>query len=334
MKISFNILVKISLILIFTVILAGSVVRMTGSGMGCPDWPKCFGYLIPPTEKSQLEWKKTHFYKKGEIIIKNKTLRVAKNNFVSSGIYEEENWNLYTKHDYADFNASHTWIEYINRLLGALSGVVILFMTITSLKFYRINKKIIIISFMVLFGLIFEAWLGKEVVDSNLKPFKVSIHLIVALMIVFGLTLLSYLSDKKIESIKTNSLIKKISILLLMMTLSEIILGIQVREFVDSKTNLKSNSSLGIFPLEFDIHRSFSLLIVVFNLYLYRKLKKMKLVIPIYNFILFLIGLEVIIGILMYYFSFPFLSQPLHLLVASILFASQSLLVFKLNLKK
>tara|TARA_B100001996_G_C18642577_1_gene586174 strand:+ start:172 stop:1176 length:1005 start_codon:yes stop_codon:yes gene_type:complete len=334
MKISFKILVKISLILIFTVILAGSVVRMTGSGMGCPDWPKCFGYLIPPTERSQLEWKKTHLYKKGEIIIKNKTLRVAKNNFVSSGIYEEENWNLYTKHDYADFNASHTWIEYINRLLGALSGVVILFMTITSLKFYRINKKIIIISFMVLFGLIFEAWLGKEVVDSNLKPFKVSIHLIVALMIVFGLTLLSYLSDKKIESIKTNSLIKKISILLLVMTLSEIILGIQVREFVDSKTNLKSNSSLGIFPLEFDIHRSFSLLIVGFNLYLYRKLKKMKLVIPIYNFILFLIGLEVIIGILMYYFSFPFLSQPLHLLVASILFASQSLLVFKLNLKK
>jgi len=334
MKISFKILVKISLILIFTVILAGSVVRMTGSGMGCPDWPKCFGYLIPPTERSQLEWKKTHLYKKGEIIIKNKTLRVAKNNFVSSGIYEEENWNLYTKHDYADFNASHTWIEYINRLLGALSGVVILFMTITSLKFYRINKKIIIISFMVLFGLIFEAWLGKEVVDSNLKPFKVSIHLIVALMIVFGLTLLSYLSDKKIESIKTNSLIKKISILLLLMTLSEIILGIQVREFVDSKTNLKSNSSLGIFPLEFDIHRSFSLLIVGFNLYLYRKLKKMKLVIPIYNFILFLIGLEVIIGILMYYFSFPFLSQPLHLLVASILFASQSLLVFKLNLKK
>jgi len=334
MKISFKILVKISLILIFTVILAGSVVRMTGSGMGCPDWPKCFGYLIPPTERSQLEWKKTHLYKKGEIIIKNKTLRVAKNNFVSSGIYEEENWNLYTKHDYADFNASHTWIEYINRLLGALSGVVILFMTITSLKFYRINKKIIIISFMVLFGLIFEAWLGKEVVDSNLKPFKVSIHLIVALMIVFGLTLLSYLSDKKIESIKTNSLIKKISILLLVMTLSEIILGIQVREFVDSKTNLKSNSSLGIFLLEFDIHRSFSLLIVGFNLYLYRKLKKMKLVIPIYNFILFLIGLEVIIGILMYYFSFPFLSQPLHLLVASILFASQSLLVFKLNLKK
>ena len=334
MKISFKILVKISLILIFTVILAGSVVRMTGSGMGCPDWPKCFGYLIPPIERSQLDWKKSHPYKKGEIIIKNKTLRVAKIDFVSSVIYEEKNWNLYTKHDYADFNVSHTWIEYINRLLGALSGIVILFMTITSIKFYKINKKIILISILVLFGLIFEAWLGKEVVDSNLKPFKVSIHLIGALIIVFGLTLLTYLTDKKIESIKTNPIINKFSILLLVMTFFEIILGIQVREFVDSKIDLKGNSAMNIFPFEFDVHRSFSLLIVGLNIYFYSKLKKMKLVLPIYNFILFLIALEIIIGVSMYYFTFPFLSQPLHLLVASVLFASQSFVVFKLNIKK
>ncbi len=334
MKISFNILVKTSLIIIFSVILAGSIVRMTGSGMGCPDWPKCFGYLIPPTDRSQLEWKEFHEYKKGQIIIKNKSLRVAKNNFVSSNLYKEKNWTSYTKHDYADFNASNTWIEYINRLLGAVSGIVILLMTISALKFWKIDKSLIIISFMVLFGLVFEAWLGKEVVDSNLAPFKISIHLIVALMIVFGLTLLLYLSDKKIKSIRTSPFIKKMSIFLLIITLTEITIGIQVREFVDSRIDQPVESFLEILPIEFDIHRSFSLIIVGFHLYLYRKLKKMGLIIPIYNFILLLIAIEILIGILMSYFSFPFLSQPLHLLVASFLFSLQSLLMLQLNLKK
>ena len=84
MKKQFKRLIVTSLILIYLVIAAGAVVRMTGSGMGCPDWPKCFGYLIPPTERNQLEWKANHKYNEGEVIIVNESLRVASTDFTSS----------------------------------------------------------------------------------------------------------------------------------------------------------------------------------------------------------------------------------------------------------
>ena len=64
----------VSIIIVYLVILAGGIVRMTGSGMGCPDWPKCFGYLIPPTERSQLEWKPNSEYNKNQIIIIDENL--------------------------------------------------------------------------------------------------------------------------------------------------------------------------------------------------------------------------------------------------------------------
>ena len=140
------------LVMVFLVILAGGVVRMTQSGMGCPDWPTCFGRWIPPTHASQLPPDFEKYLEKQDI-------------------------------DHS-FNAYHTWIEYINRLLGALLGIFIFIHFIWSfIKFRKTSSHIVWLSFLLLITVGFQGWLGKKVVDDNLAVVKVTIHMLVALII-------------------------------------------------------------------------------------------------------------------------------------------------------
>jgi len=133
---------------------------MTGSGMGCPDWPKCFGYYIPPTSEEQITWQPNSDYKAGMIIIKDEVLFVAENDIKTTNNFTISNWKKYTKHDYAKFNKYHTWTEYINRLTSVLSGFVFLFLVIGAFKFRKENKLIPTLASIALFLMLFEGWLG------------------------------------------------------------------------------------------------------------------------------------------------------------------------------
>ena len=44
-KLTYRALAVLSLIL-----LTGAAVRLSGSGLGCPTWPKCYGRVYPPLE--------------------------------------------------------------------------------------------------------------------------------------------------------------------------------------------------------------------------------------------------------------------------------------------
>ncbi|SEL37997.1 cytochrome c oxidase assembly protein subunit 15 [Aquimarina amphilecti] len=333
MKKYFRPLVITSVVLIYLIIIAGAVVRMTGSGMGCPDWPKCFGYYIPPTEEAQIQWKANHEYQKGFIVILGKELRIATKDFSSTTAYNPDNWEPYTKHDYAEFNVWHTWIEYINRLVTVLSGIPILLMFIISLWFWKSNRKIPIYAGITIIAMAFQAWLGKIVVDSNLLPLRITVHMLVAFIILAILLYVLFLTRDKITSIKFSKTFKTMLLFSAVLTLVQVALGTQVRQYVDEQIKIvgEQTKSEWLNPptFTFYVHRSFSILIVLINIWLLWYNKKMLLRVSKLNWVIGLIGLEALTGILMYYFDFPFLSQPLHLVLSSLLFGVQFYIILE-----
>jgi heme a synthase len=323
---------KTALILVYLVIIAGAMVRMTGSGMGCPDWPKCFGYYIPPTDIKQLTWSENRDFKKGQVIIKDESLLVAKSNFRTSTQFEASYWEKYTKHDYAIFNVYHTWVEYVNRLVGALAGLACFIMAIYSFGYWKEKRKITWLSWLVVIMMGFQGWLGAKVVYSVLNPIKITLHMVVALLIVavilYIIRLVSPANDEK----KASPLFQKLMFFSLVLSLIQIILGTQVRQFIDEQ--VKNGVTPSILwlqnpTLDFYLHRSFSIVVLLVNLYLFYKNRKENLGFNKMNWVLLLVGIEVITGIAMAYFDFPFGSQAIHLVIASILFGVQFYMILE-----
>ena len=317
----------ISIVIVYLVILAGGIVRMTGSGMGCPDWPKCFGFLIPPTERSQLEWKSNSEYNKNQIIIIDEKLFYANDKFKSKSKFEMSNWSEYTKHDYSKFNVYHTWIEYINRLIGAIAGLSVLILFVNSLKFLKTKKIITGLSFLALIAIIFQAWLGKMVVDSNLTANTITVHMLMAiilLFILFSILAISNPSKKRVKISRNISILVLISIVLLLI---QIITGTEVRKFIDIKMELLNYTEkdrwIENISSSFSFHRSFSWAIIIVNSLIYFYARKSGLKLKIIHIVNTLIFFQISSGIIMYYFHFPFSSQPIHLLISTMIISIQ-----------
>ncbi len=311
----------------YLIFLAGAIVRMTGSGMGCPDWPKCFGYLIPPTSEEQITWQKNTVFEAGMIIIKNKELFVAKQDVKTGENFDAGNWEAYKKHDYAKFNKYHTWTEYINRLISVVAGFVFLFLIVGAYRFRKENKAIPILAFAAFFLMLFEAWLGKTVVDTNLTPEIITIHMVVGLLIIALLLKLHFIISSKENLFKYNALFNKLLLVSVIFSLIQIAMGTQVRQFIDEQVKQlgfeNKNYSLLNPSFKFYFHRSFTIAIVLVNLGLFYLNQIKRLGYKLINWIVFLIFLEALTGILMYYAEFPIGTQAIHLLSGAVLFGLQ-----------
>jgi cytochrome c oxidase assembly protein subunit 15 len=333
MKKYFPLSVKTALVLVYLVIVAGALVRMTGSGMGCPDWPKCFGYYIPPTDEKELLFDQNKEFQKGQVIIYEEKLWVAKTDFTTSQSFNESDWDVYTKHDYAIFNVYHTWTEYLNRLCGALAGIACLVMAILSFAYWSEKKRVILLSWLVVFLMGFQAWLGATVVYSVLNPVKITVHMVMALVIVAVILYILQLVQPKTSTAKSDKLFSKLLWVSLVFSLIQIVLGTQVRQFVDEQIkHLGYDNMHMIFaepPVNFYFHRTFTFVVLGTAIYMYIRNRKLSLGFSLMNWVMILFGIEILSGIAMYYLDFPFGMQTTHLVVASILFGLQFYMILQ-----
>ncbi len=323
----------LTIVFLYLVILAGSVVRATGSGMGCPDWPKCFGYYIPPTDPSQVEFHENHLYNKSMMIIVNDTLWRAKADFTSDKNFDRVNWEKYPVHDYAKFYVRQSWTEYVNRLLGALSGFFTFALFAVSIFRWRRDKLSILLLLLGIFVLAFIGWMGKVVVDSNLKPAMISFHMMSAIVMVSIVIFTQWRVRVNAGLAQASVVAKKLKLFLLFaiaITLTQIIFGTQVRQQIDTINSNMSGLSRETWISQltgiYHVHQIFAVIVLLVNGFLFFRFNKIiserKTKRLLYGILLVMFA-EYGVGVFIHNFGIPAFAQPMHLLLAMILFGVQ-----------
>jgi cytochrome c oxidase assembly protein subunit 15 len=280
---------------VFFLIFVGGLVRSTGSGMGCPDWPKCFGQYVPPTEISQLPSDyKTQFAVNGKEI--------------------------------ADFDAFKTWTEYVNRLIGVVIGILIFLTIVFAYPYLKTpNKKIFWLSFLAFILVAFEGWIGSKVVSTDLAVSLISIHMLLALAIV-GLLIYTITSSQSflIEQLQENKWIKPLLFFTVIISIVQTISGTQVREMVDEVAKRIDNRFLWVEELGnvFKFHRSWSILNLVISIALMFQYKKAfdrnSLIYRSGLALILLMAVQAFTGKILSLFGFPGYLQSVHLTLGSL----------------
>ena len=318
----------LTLIGLFLVICAGSFVRITGSGMGCPDWPKCLGKWIPPTAEEQLPSNYLSIFQEKRAKKAVKFCAFLRKLGMEETAKKIENDPTLLREE--PFNAARTYTEYINRLLGFLAGNLMLAGFIWSILFYR-KRWLLVLSAINLVLIAVEAWFGSIVVATNLVPWTITVHLFLALVILLLQVYLIYrISPIHGVKIPVNKPTFYIWWAVFAITFYQMFLGTQVREYIDAltKQGLGREAWSNYFGMEFFIHRSFSWLVLVLLAYLaWRNERSEKISIIRWAFVV--LGIELTAGVLLAYFDLPGLVQTAHLVFATVLLTLMGMGIFR-----
>ena len=322
----------LTIVVTLLLILAGGIVRSTGSGMGCPDWPKCFDQYVPPTSVSQLPTN----YKEKYV-----AERIAKNERFAKTLDKMGKVELADsiRHDQSilvpeSFNVAKTWTEYLNRLMGAITGVLLIVLVVFSFVYKRVAKRIVVLSILNLLVVGFQGWLGSIVVSTNLMAWIVTVHMLLALVIL-AILIYTYnyalgLGQKPVVVMAKIWWLKLLIFVSIAVSVIQIVLGTEVREAVDYVSKgvnvvIRENWLEEVGKI-FSYHRDMAIIVLVLNLWIYREVKDKfsgKQALLIGNAIGVVLLLQIGTGLILSYFALPPYAQALHILFSTVLFSLQ-----------
>jgi len=285
-------------------IFIGGLVRASGAGMGCPDWPRCFGMWIPPTSLSELP----------------------------------------SQFDASQFNVVKTWTEYINRLAGVTIGILIIITFVRSFSYRKTTPSVFYSSALALFLVLFQGWLGGQVVRTGLSEFIITLHMILALILVLSLLYATFKASENhiiinVDDSGRKKLLLALSIILVL-SVFQIFLGTQVREGIDVLKNaehvIPRTQWIAQAGEVFETHRTFSWLFVFSSIYLFYTMKKARVegqLKKVGDWVIALIVFQLLVGIGLYYLDMPRVLQIIHLVSFTVFMCVQFLMLLMLGLK-
>jgi cytochrome c oxidase assembly protein subunit 15 len=257
-----------ALVSVLALMFVGAIVRVSGAGMGCPDWPKCWGCLIPPTKVEDVDFEKLDIAK-----FQRKAERMGRDpNTISEAILREE------------FNARHVWTEFVNRLFSLPVGLFSLLTFVLSFGYRKSKPLLFFASFAALALVLINALMGARVVYSGLSPGVLTTHMALAFLLLIVQVFVVWYGQvvpwkREFTSESSRRVLSWLVSSLFLLVIVEGVMGSQVRELTDELSKYLSvpRSEWGDtleHSMVYLVHRSFSWLIVTLTVWAMWQMKK------------------------------------------------------------
>lgn len=279
-------------------IFVGGLVRASGAGLGCPDWPQCFGMWVPPMQATELP----------------------------------------AQFDASAFNVFKTWTEYINRLVGVVIGLLITATFALSWRYRKDNPAVLYNSGAAFILVLVQGWLGGQVVITGLSEWLITLHMLLAMFIMMVLIFAVFKASEQQFTVELSTTTRRWLLLsgglLLVVTFVQLGIGTQVRESIDVLKNMASPPDRATWISRVgsvdELHRSFSWAVLIcggLTLYFTRWYAGVPLLAKVGSWIFGIILLQVATGVGLYYLGMPPVYQVVHLVGIAVIIALEFVLL-------